>query len=148
MAFWKKNNEHDAPSEEPSKSSVSVQPVIPEPKADPLEEELLRRFGRIRTALSPGTTIQGKLSFDSPVRIDGKLSGDVFSSQTLLIGRQAEVSAEVEADIIVVLGSLKGNIKAKTKVEIFPGAKVDANIVSPSLVMQEGAALHGKCTVK
>lgn len=123
-------------------------PVATPVRLDPIEEEIMRRFGRIRTALGSGTVIQGKLSFDSPVRIDGKLSGDIFSSEILLIGKDAEVSAEVEADTVVVLGRLKGNVKARSRIEIFPGAKVEANLSAPSLVMQEGALLFGKCQVK
>ena len=143
MAFWKR------PAGEEEK--VNVTPPSAEadlgltPRGSPLEEDLLRRFGRIRSALSPGTVIQGKLSFDSPVRIDGKLNGEIFSSQTLLIGATGQVEADIEADTIIIMGKLAGSINAKVRIEIMPGAEVDASMASPILVVHEGSHVQGKC---
>lgn len=148
MAFWNKPTEvGEEALDKPLESRVESHGVS-SARGSPLEEDLLRRFGRVRSALSPGTIIQGKLSFDSPVRIDGKLSGEVFSSQILLIGTSGLVDAGIEADTVVVLGKLKGSLKAKTRVEIFPGAEVDASIVTPVLVVHEGAFVQGRCTMQ
>ena len=144
MAFWKKPSdvgEQTLAQLSDNKSEV----VSPSIRTSPLEEDLLRRFGRIRSALSPGTIIQGKLSFDSPVRIDGKLSGELFSSQTLLIGASGQVDAGIDAETVVILGKLKGTIKAQSRVEIFPGAEVEAQISAPILVVHEGAFVRGRC---
>jgi cytoskeletal protein CcmA (bactofilin family) len=172
MAFWKRGSENPVDSTVSDPNAVGFKPTehsvnkdnglnrseqygtntlgssSEDARLDPLEEDLLRRFGRIRSALSPGTTIQGKLSFDTPVRIDGKLAGDIFSSQVLLVGRGAEVVAEVEADIVVILGSVKGSIKAKSRIEILSGAKVEATLNAPILILQDGASYTGKCSIK
>jgi cytoskeletal protein CcmA (bactofilin family) len=144
MAFWNKPETDDAAFNESPDAKADTPGGNPT-RSSPLEEDLLRRFGRIRSALSPGTVIQGKLSFDSPVRIDGKLSGEIFSSQVLLIGSSGLVDAGIEAETVVVLGKLKGSLKAKSRVEIFPGAEVDASIVTPVLVVHEGAFVQGRC---
>lgn len=109
------------------------------------EDILNERFGKTRSALSAGTVIQGKLSFDTPVRIDGKLSGEVYSSKALIIGPTGQVDAQVEVACLVVLGSLKGNAKAAERLEIWAGGAFEGNIVTPVLVVQEGGAFSGDC---
>lgn len=144
MAFWKKPTDVNEAAEDAS-SEVKTELATPNPRSNALEEDLLRRFGRIRSALSPGTIIQGKLSFDSPVRIDGKLTGDVFSSQTLLIGQSGLVEANIEAETVVVLGKLAGTVKAKSRIEIMPGAQVEAVLIAGVIVIHEGAIVQGRC---
>lgn len=149
MAFWKKPPEpppsaDSGASESPSGSAHGTESG----RHSALEEELLRRFGRVRSALGPGTVIQGKLSFDSPVRIDGKLAGEIFSSQTLLIGQTGLVEAKVEAPTVIVLGRLVGGIQARERIEVLPGAEVEGALAAPILVIHEGAYVQGNCSMR
>ncbi len=47
----------------------------------------------VTTLLGRGSEFEGKLSFEGTVRIDGKLSGEIFTDDTLIIGEGAEVNA-------------------------------------------------------
>ena len=49
----------------------------------------------VTTLLGRGSEFEGKLSFEGTVRIDGKLSGEIFTDDVLIIGEGAEVSAEI-----------------------------------------------------
>lgn len=109
------------------------------------EESAEERYGKIRSALGPGTVIQGKLSFDTPVRIDGKLSGEIFSSRELIVGQQGVIDAQVEVASLVVMGRVKGNVKAGERIELLAGGVLEGDITAPSFVMQEGAVFNGRC---
>ncbi len=124
----------------PEKQASSLDPLPSNP-----EDILNERYGKTRSALSTGTVIQGKLSFDTPVRIDGKLSGEVYSSRALIVGPTGQVDAQVEVATLVVLGALRGNAKVSEKVEIWAGGSFEGNIVAPALVIQEGGQFSGDC---
>jgi len=100
----------------------------------------------ITTLLGPGTHFEGKLAFDGRVRIDGSFKGEIHSADTLIVGDGAEVQAEIDvATVIVRGGSIRGNIRAKTSLEIHAPAKVTGNIQSPSLFIDRGVEFQGTC---
>src|SRR3954449_12790804 len=49
----------------------------------------------VTTLLGRGSEFEGKLSFEATVRIDGKLTGEIFSDDVLIVGEGAEVKAEI-----------------------------------------------------
>jgi len=107
------------------------------------EDVLVERFGTARSALGEGTVIQGKLSFDTPVRIDGRLSGEIFSSKVLIIGPSGHIDATIEAAALVILGSVTGTINASERVELWAGASLEGVVKCPVIVIQEGSRFSG-----
>jgi cytoskeletal protein CcmA (bactofilin family) len=100
---------------------------------------------RVRSALGPGTVIQGKLSFDAPVSIDGKLSGEISSSKTLIVGKSGIIDAQVEVATLIIRGTVKGTIKATERIEIRDGGQLIGDIITPSLIMDDGCIFNGTC---
>ncbi len=100
----------------------------------------------ITALLGRGTRFEGKLYFEGRVRIDGVFAGEIKSEDTLIIGDGAEVSAEIDvATVIVRGGSVHGNIRAKTSLEIHAPARLVGNIHSPSLFIDRGVEFQGSC---
>jgi cytoskeletal protein CcmA (bactofilin family) len=102
-----------------------------------------RPQGEINTLLGRGSEFQGKLTFEGTVRIDGKLSGEIFSEDVLVVGEGAQISAEIEVGVIIVEGTVTGNIRAKRAVELHAPARVKGNIESPSLFVEKGVMFEG-----
>ncbi len=102
-----------------------------------------RPEGEITTLLGRGSEFQGKLTFEGTVRIDGKVSGEIFSEDVLVVGEGAQVSAEIEVGVIIVEGSVTGNIRAKRSVELHAPARVHGNIETPSLFVDKGVVFEG-----
>lgn len=172
MAFWKNNKSEGNPLVESGVISVSTDPMVPshagviQSSSDTVlnhdlktdlssnqlqspEKVIEDRYGsKIRAALGAGTVIQGKLSFDTAVRIDGKLKGEIFSSKALIVGPTGNVDAQVETASLIILGDVKGNIKVTEKIEIFAGGKLEGTISTPSLVIHDGAKFNGACSMK
>ena len=100
----------------------------------------------ITALLGRGTQFEGKLHFEGRVRIDGIFKGEVHSDDTLIIGDGAEVNAEIEvATVIVRGGTVHGNIRAKTAIEIHAPGKVVGNLHSPSVFIDRGVEFQGSC---
>src|SRR3954465_10863249 len=102
-----------------------------------------RPQGEITTLLGRGSEFEGKLTFEGTVRIDGKLSGEIFSEDVLVIGEGAQVNAEIDVGVIIVEGNVTGNIRAKRAVELHAPARMKGNIETPSLYIDKGVIFEG-----
>ncbi len=104
--------------------------------------------GELQAFLGKGTQFKGILIFDGVVRLEGKLEGEISSEGHLIVGRDAEVKAEVKVVSIQVAGTVIGNITAHEKVEILATGKVQGDIVTPKLAIEEGALFTGHCQME
>jgi cytoskeletal protein CcmA (bactofilin family) len=101
--------------------------------------------GEINTLLGRGSEFEGKLTFEGTVRIDGKIKGEIFSDDILVVGEGAEVQCEISVGVIIVEGNVTGNIRAKRAVELHAPARVKGNIMTPSLFIDKGVIFEGSC---
>ena len=130
------NPESASPPPEPPKPP---QPVVPSTTPDFLRGE------ELRTSLSADAVVTGKLSFNAPTRIDGKLKGDVRCSDLLVIGPTAIVEGSVRADTVRIEGTVRGEIVETRKVVIRRGARVSGVIETDLLSLEDGGHLDARC---
>ena len=104
--------------------------------------------GEINTLLGRGSEFEGKLTFEGTVRIDGKIKGEIFSDDILVVGEGAEVQAEITVGVVIVEGNVTGNIRAKRAVELHAPARMKGNIVTPSLFIDKGVIFEGNCKME
>jgi len=102
----------------------------------------------INAFLGRDTEFEGKLSFTGAVRIDGKLSGEIFSSGILIVGESAVIKAQIHIADMVISGEVHGDIFAEKKIEITVPGKLFGNIKTPKLVLEEGVIFEGNCKMK
>lgn len=121
---------------------------MPGQPARPQEANVSVRAGDVHTLLGKGSEFEGKLSFEGQVRIDGKYSGQIATKDTLVIGEGAKVNAEIQAGTVIVNGTVEGNIRATTMVELHPPARVKGSIESPALSIDKGVIFEGTCKME
>jgi cytoskeletal protein CcmA (bactofilin family) len=103
----------------------------------------------MNAVLGKGSAFEGKLSFEGTVRIEGKFTGEIHTSDALVIGEGAEVKAEIFAGTVVVTGGqVVGNIHAKTVIELEKNARVIGNLEAPSLKIDRGVIFVGSCKME
>jgi cytoskeletal protein CcmA (bactofilin family) len=100
--------------------------------------------GEINTLLGRGATFEGKLTFEGTVRVDGKLKGEVFSDDVLIVGEGAYVEAEIDIGEIIIQGTVVGNIRAKRAIEIHAPGRVKGDLHTPSLQVDKGVIFEGR----
>jgi cytoskeletal protein CcmA (bactofilin family) len=103
---------------------------------------------QVTTLLGRGSEFEGKLSFEGTVRVDGKLSGEIFTEDVLIVGEGAEVNADISVGSIIIQGTVRGNIVAKRGVEIHTPGRVRGNINTPSLMVEKGVLFDGQCQME
>ena len=97
------------------------------------------------TLLGPGTAFEGVLTFRGGARVDGELRGEVKAEGTLVLGPSARVRANVEVDELILAGHLEGDVTARRRVAIKPGARLVGSITAPLLRIEDGAFVQGPC---
>jgi cytoskeletal protein CcmA (bactofilin family) len=102
----------------------------------------------INAFLGVDTEFEGTLIFTGAVRIDGKLSGEIFSNGTLIIGDSATIKSQIHVADVIISGEVYGDIFAEKKVEINVPGKLFGNIQTPKLVIEEGVIFEGNCKMK
>lgn len=98
--------------------------------------------------LGEGATFEGKLVFEGRVRVDGRFRGEIVSEGTLVIGDRAEVEATIDVGTLIVLGgTVRGEVHAKHTVELHAPAKVFGNITTLQLMIDRGVVFEGQSRI-
>jgi cytoskeletal protein CcmA (bactofilin family) len=98
----------------------------------------------LNALLGRGSEFDGKLTFEGTVRIDGKFTGTILSSDVLVVGEGAKISAEITCGTIIVHGEINGNIKARGGVELHHPARMRGNVETPVLMVEKGVVFEGQ----
>ena len=100
-------------------------------------------MNEVNALLGRGSEFEGKLSFEGTVRIDGRFIGEIHSEDTLIVGENALVTAEIRVKNVIVYGEVIGNIFSGTCVELHAPARVKGNITTPNLQADKGVVFDG-----
>jgi cytoskeletal protein CcmA (bactofilin family) len=85
--------------------------------------------------MDQGTEFQGELRFRDTFRVDGRVKGRIVSDNMLIVGETGSVEADIDCGVVSIRGSVTGRA----------GARVQGTLVSPRLVIEEGAFFQGDC---
>lgn len=99
--------------------------------------------GEISAIIEDGCKFEGNLSFNGVARIAGIVNGSIYSNDTVIVSEGAIITADISANIVLISGVVKGNIKASSRVEIIKPACFEGTIATPSLIVEEGVIFHG-----
>jgi cytoskeletal protein CcmA (bactofilin family) len=104
---------------------------------------------RISTFIGADASIDGAIEFKGTIRVDGRVKGKIVSSGgTVVVGEKAAVDAELNVNVAVVMGEVKGKIEAKERIEVYPPGRVIGDIQSPVISIEPGGVFNGNCVMK
>lgn len=99
------------------------------------------------TVIAADTVIRGEMVVQQTACILGKVEGKLTSAADLIIGQGAECKATVQAAALIVEGFIEGDVIATERLELNATAKVVGDITAARLIVAEGAAFTGHCTI-
>jgi cytoskeletal protein CcmA (bactofilin family) len=100
-----------------------------------------------RTVLFANSSISGKLSYNLPVKIDGHFTGEIKSTELLVIGSNAQVDAHISARQVHLEGRLVGSVQAMGCFEVMPGGYFKGEARVGELRIHPGATFDGNGNV-
>ena len=91
-----------------------------------------------------GIEVTGDIAFSDQLNVEGKVNGRITSETgTLIVGETGHIEATVQIAACVIHGTLQGDLTAKSKVEIRRTGKVHGDVITPNLLVEEGAIFNG-----
>jgi cytoskeletal protein CcmA (bactofilin family) len=99
--------------------------------------------------LKSGLHVKGDIDGTEDLVIDGTVDGQIrLSERKLTVGPAAKVTADIYARDVVVYGYVKGNIRAKGRIEIKKNGSVIGNLTTPQIMIEDGADFKGSIEIE
>jgi len=95
------------------------------------------------SVLGPTLYFKGDLSAEEDLLIQGRVEGSITHTQRLTVGVQGTVKANIRAQLIIVEGSVDGDLQAEKSIFVKDTAKICGNMFAPSISIMEGASFSG-----
>lgn len=93
--------------------------------------------------------IKGELSGSEDLYVDGQVEGTIeLQGNSLTIGPNGHLRANVNAKNVVVHGKLEGSVKASERTELRKSAVVTGDIFAQKIAIEEGAYFKGKVDIQ
>ncbi len=101
----------------------------------------------VNSIIGEGSEFKGEFKINGLLRIDGKFKGTIETDGKVLIGKTGEATTDIRARVVVIGGTVRGNIFADERVILLTSGHIIGNIITPSLIMEEGVTFEGNCII-
>jgi len=105
------------------------------------------RSGELNTVIGKGTVIDGLLTVQNSLRVDGRVQGQVQATDSLVVGKDGEIEGEIKVRNAIIGGRVRNRIFATGKVVLEAHAVVRGELKTSKLVIDEGAVFDGNCAM-
>jgi cytoskeletal protein CcmA (bactofilin family) len=138
------------------RNSISNQPSKPAPAAAEdkrvMSTDAMRPLGgtadRGTARLGASLHVKGEISGNEDLLIDGSVEGLVqLDERKLTVGATAKVTADIIAREVVVYGTVKGNLRAKDRIEIKKDGSVNGDLTTARIMIEDGAYFKGSIEI-
>ena len=90
-------------------------------------------------------SIEGTLTGEEDILIEGRFNGEVvLLENALVVGKSGDIRADIKAKEVTVHGKANGDIQATDQVEISASGSMLGDILSPRVILQDGAKFKGR----
>jgi cytoskeletal protein CcmA (bactofilin family) len=144
--MWRKQ---DQPKPSSSATETPVPAVVESPVTAPVtaptsSSEPTQEFPPANSRLTAALRIKGEITGREDVLIDGKVEGRIeIEGATLTVGPDGGISADIEANEIIVRGNVQGSLQAHGRVRVGATGKMQGKIAAHGLVVEDGAEIRG-----
>lgn len=105
--------------------------------------------GSVAARLSANLQVKGEITGSEDLVIEGTFEGLVqLNEGKLTIGTTAKVTADIMAAEVVVSGNVKGNVRAKNRIEIKKDGSVTGDLTTPQILIEDGASFKGSIEIE
>lgn len=95
------------------------------------------------TLISPGCKIEGILSGNGHFMVSGEVEGDCNIDGSLTLAKDGYWKGVINAESVIVAGTVDGDIVAKGRVEISDTARITGTVSGEAIAVAEGAVVEG-----
>ena len=150
-------NQPNTPAKNPTQTSTSASaapaPESPrvtasEPTPAPANRNAVLNTQEQAT-IGKSLVIKGEVTGSESLYIDGKVEGSIqLPGNRVTIGRNGQVSANINAREVVVLGKVRGNLNASDRVDIRNEGSLTGDVVAQRISIEDGAFFKGGIDIR
>src|SRR5437868_13183922 len=161
--MWKPAN--PPASGQPNSTPVASTPTQTKPNASPVAETPrpthaaeptpapANRNAVLNTqeqaTIGKSLVIKGEVTGSESLYIDGKIEGSIqLPGNRVTVGRNGQVSANINAREVVVLGKVRGNLNASDRVDIRNEGSLTGDVVAQRISIEDGAFFKGGIDIR
>ena len=138
-----KNLATNQPSK-PASATWEEKPAMSTDAMRPLGATADRATARLGASLH----VKGEISGNEDLLIDGSVEGLIqLDERKLTVGATAKVTADIIAREVVVYGNVKGNLRAKDRIEIKKDGSVNGDLTTSRIMIEDGAYFKGSIEI-
>jgi len=149
----------DKKSEAPAKAPLPQQSKSSAPSATPITGEVktmapldspyaATTSGGGTARLGASLHVKGEITGNEDLHIDGIVEGLVhLEDRKLTIGASAKVTADIIAREVAVFGNVKGNLRARDRIEIKKDGSVVGDLTTARIMIEDGAYFKGSIEI-
>jgi len=159
--MWGKDNPNKKPetpqAAPPEVKTLAVNPPPKSPAATweektAMSTDAMRPIGatadRATARLGPSLHVKGEISGSEDLLIEGSVEGLVqLDERKLTVGATAKLTADIIAREVVVYGTVKGNLRAKDRIEIKKDGSVNGDLTTARIMIEDGAYFKGSIEI-
>lgn len=103
---------------------------------------------RATARLGASLHVKGEITGNEDLHVDGTVEGLIhLDDRKLTVGASAKVTADIIAREVVVYGSVKGNLRAKDRIEIKKDGSVNGDLTTARIMIEDGAYFKGSIEI-
>ena len=95
------------------------------------------------TQIKHGSIVTGNMKSEHSIRVDGSITGDLISSEKIIVGGHGQVGGNIKGTDITIEGTVIGDVLADGVLHLSPAAKIQGRIFSKEIEIEKGAEVNG-----
>jgi cytoskeletal protein CcmA (bactofilin family) len=103
-----------------------------------------RELGDVVSIIGPGMKIVGDCSSDGTIRVEGKVEGSVNAGKSVVVGKDGVVKGNISTQDAIIAGTVDGSVTAESRVELQASCRVQGDIRSRRVKLDEGGQVDGQ----
>ena len=98
--------------------------------------------------ISRGTFIQGDVFCEGDLKVDGEVTGKIYSKSKVTVGKGGFVDGNIECVQGEIYGRVQGSLTVQDHLFLRSEAKMDGDVLTAHLEMEPTVKFNGKCTMQ
>ena len=104
----------------------------------------VREVSDVVSVIAPGMTVLGDVKCDGTVRVEGKVEGSIRASKSVVVGKNGQVTGDIETQDVVIAGAVVGTVAGASRVELQETCRIEGDIRSRRIKLDEGGQIEGR----
>jgi len=107
-------------------------------------EDRTRDVSEVVSVVGSGMKVTGDCVTDGTLRVEGRVEGTIRAAKAVVVGEGGVVSGDIQTQDAVVAGTVQGSIAADSRVELQSTCRIEGDIRSRRVKLEEGGQVDGR----